>query len=116
MIQRGENSPMKRAFQIVGVVFLVVIVPGGLVALYEMHRAEREERTRKELREAQETQQALRDENKSLTLRLNEAHKARQALLEDNKNLKLRLDKEEMRRLRSEFEQTLEKYRNSEKK
>lgn len=66
---------MKRAFRIIGIVFLMVVVPGGLVALYELHRAEREERIREELRETQETQQALLEENKNLNLRLRELTK-----------------------------------------
>lgn len=66
---------MKRPYRITGAVFLVVVIPGGLVALYEMHRAEREERIREQLRESQETQQALREDNKNLNLRLREMTK-----------------------------------------
>src|SRR4051794_27155554 len=99
---------MKRAFRIIASVFLVMVIPGGLVALYEVHRAEREEKIREELREAQESQQALRDENKNLSLRLGEVRKAQQAILEENKTLNRRLGEEELRRLRNEFEQAAE--------
>jgi hypothetical protein len=106
---------MKRESRIVGVLFLVVLVPGGLVAVYEMHRAKREQRSREELHEARESQQALRDENKTLNLRLDDLRKAQEALQEENKNLNLRLEAEELGRLQSELERAAEELRRGDK-
>src|SRR5438876_2734742 len=85
---------MKRGLEIFGIVFLVIVISGGLVTFYVIAKAQRE---------TQETLKALQDENNNLNRRLDEVR-------QENKNLKLSLEIEELRRLNNDLEESMKKY------